>query len=138
MKDQFVGFNLDFAGFSVSLFCALHCAALPFLLSLAPLSALQYLNYPWIEYIIIIASFFIAWYTLVHSYNKHHKKPLALVIVVIGFILIGTGHLLQVEWKEIIITFCGALLVGIAHFINWKHTSQHIKFSDRLQNKISE
>lgn len=133
MKNQFVGSHLDFVGFSASLLCALHCAALPFLLSLAPLAGLQFLNNAWIEYTIILVSFFIASYALVHGYRRHHQKPMALLIVLAGFILIGTGHLLQVEWQEIILTSCGAVVVSVAHLINWKQIKQsNVEFPDCL------
>jgi len=121
MKNQFIGLHLDFVGFSASLLCAVHCAALPFLLSLAPLAGLKFLNSAWIEYFIILASFSIASYALVHGYRRHHKQPLALIIVVIGFILIGAGHLLQAKWREITLTSCGGVTIAIAHLINWKH-----------------
>lgn len=131
MKNQFIGLHLDFVGFSASLLCALHCVALPFLLSLAPLTSLQFLNNPWVEYTIILVSFFIASYALVHGYRKHHQKPIALVIVLAGFILIGTGHLLQVEWHETILTSCGAAVVAIAHFVNWTQIKQsNVEFPD--------
>ncbi|NJN24895.1 MAG: MerC domain-containing protein [Cyclobacteriaceae bacterium] len=130
--------NLDLVGFSVSLLCAVHCAALPFLLSLAPLAGLHYLNNPWIEYAIILLSFCIASYALIHGYRRHHQKPLALVIVVVGFILIGTGHLIQSEWKEITLTSVGAVVVAMAHFINWEQVKKsHVEFPDCIhqQNK---
>ncbi len=124
MKDRFVGLHLDFVGFSASMLCAVHCAALPFLLSLAPLAGLQFLNDPWIEYVIILTSFFIASYALLHGYRRHHKKPLALIIVTVGFLLILIGHLLDDEWIEIILTSCGGATIAIAHLINWKYMKQ--------------
>lgn len=38
MKYRFVSKNLDFVGFCLSFFCAMHCAIRPFILSLAPIS----------------------------------------------------------------------------------------------------
>lgn len=124
MKNQFIGLHLDFIGFSASLLCALHCAALPFLLSLAPLVGLQFLDNPWIEYVIILLSLFIATNALTHGYRRHHQKSLALIIAIVGFILIGAGQLLEPEWKEALLTSCGGVTVAIAHLINWKHVKQ--------------
>ncbi|MEO1050506.1 MAG: MerC domain-containing protein [Bacteroidota bacterium] len=120
MKNQFVGLHLDFIGFSASLLCAVHCAALPFLISLAPLAGLQFLDNPWIEYTIIILSFFIASNALVHGYRKHHHKLTALTIAIIGFILIGLGQVLEPEWTEMLLTSIGGLAIAIAHLVNWK------------------
>lgn len=124
MKNQFVGSHLDFFGFSTSLLCAIHCAALPFLLTLAPLSGLQFLDNHWIEYGIIILSFFIASNSLIHGYRRHHKKRIALIVALIGFILIGVGQVSESEWMEAFFTSSGGVTIAIAHLINWKYVTQ--------------
>lgn len=124
MKHQFVGVHWDFIGFSASMACAIHCAALPFLLSLAPLAGLQFLNNPWVEYSIILLSFFVASYALVHGYYRHHRKWHALIIVAAGFASIGLGHLLAEGWKEVLLTSCGAVVIAVAHLVNWKQLRQ--------------
>lgn len=120
MKNQFVGLHLDFIGFITSLLCALHCAALPILLSMTPLAGLKFLDNPWIEYVIILLSFFIASNALIHGYRKHHHKLLALTIAVIGFVLIGLGQVLEPEWREALLTSSGGTIIAIAHLVNWK------------------
>jgi len=124
MKNQFIGINLDFIGFSTSLLCAIHCAALPFLLTMAPLAGLQFLDNPWIEYSIILLSFFIASSAIIHSYLRHHHRPLALTIALTGFVLIGFGQVLESEWKEVLFTSIGGIAIAIAHLINWKLINQ--------------
>jgi len=119
MKNQFVGFHVDFIGFSVSLLCAIHCAILPFLLSLIPLAGLQFLNNPWIEYIIILLSFCIASVALLNGYLKHHRKLLPLILLTIGFILISTGYFSEIAWAEIIFTASGGIAIAIGHFRNY-------------------
>jgi hypothetical protein len=117
MKNQFVGLHPDFVGFSASLLCAVHCAALPFLLTLAPLAGLQFLKNPWVEYTLILISFGIASYALIPGYRQHHRKPLALLIVCLGFLLIGTARFIE---PEAVLTSSGAVLIAIAHLVNWK------------------
>lgn len=124
MKNQFIGFHLDFIGFSASLACAIHCAALPFLLTLAPLMGLEMLDNPWIEYAFIGLSIVIASSALLHGYRRHHKKPMALIIVALGFLLIGAGQTLPFEWTEILLTASGGLVVALAHLVNWRHIKQ--------------
>ncbi|WP_185152548.1 MerC domain-containing protein [Fulvivirga aurantia] len=134
---RFVGLHLDLIGFSSSVLCAIHCAALPFLLSLAPLANLQFLNNPWVEYAIIIASFLIACFALIHGYSRHHHKPQALVLVVMGFVLISTGHL--AEWNEAVFTTFGATIVAIAHLINWRQIKQSkVDYPDCLNHSKSK
>lgn len=124
MKNQFIGLHLDCIGFSASLLCAIHCAALPFLLSMAPLAGLQFLDNRLIEHTIILLSFSIASVALIKGYRRHHHKLLALVIAIIGFALIGLGQVLEPEWKEILLTSSGGATIAIAHLINWKLINQ--------------
>ena len=122
MKSQFIGLNLDFIGFSTSILCAIHCVALPFLLSVAPIVGLQFLDNAWIEYTIILLSLFIASNSLIKDYSKYHHSFIALVIALVGFSLIGAGQLLEPEWREALLTSSGGGTIAIAHWINWKMT----------------
>jgi len=124
MKNQFIGFHLDFVGFSTSLLCAVHCAALPLLLSLAPLTGLQLLDHPAIESAIILLSFLIASLAMAQGYLKYHQKILPLWLVVGGFILIACGHFLHSAWGEPLLSSIGGLTIAVGHLINWKHIRQ--------------
>ena len=132
MNNQFIGLHLDFIGFITSLLCALHCAALPILLSMAPLAGLQFLANPWIEYVIILLSFFIASSSLVRSYRKHHQNLIPLIVALVGFTLIGTGQFLEPEWKEVLLTSSGGANIALAHLINWKFMRQSKVESPRI------
>ena len=121
MKNQFVGLHADFVGFSASLLCAVHCLALPFLLSLTPLAGAHFLHNHWFEYAIILLSFVVASYSLVHGYRKHHQNLLPLIIVTAGFLLIGAGHFLPIKWSEALLTAAGGVTIALAHLLNWKY-----------------
>lgn len=121
MKHLFLSLNPDLLGFSASLLCAAHCAALPFLLSLAPLAGLHFLASPWTELAIICLSLLLALFSLLKGYYQHHRRKTAPLIVIIGFLLIGTGHMAEGEWQEIIFSTTGAIFIAVAHLINRKH-----------------
>lgn len=120
MKNQFIGMHLDFIGFSASLLCAIHCAVLPFLLGIASYAGLHVIDNPMIEYGFIFLSLIVASKTLIHGWRKHHKKLLALITAITGFIIIAIGQFSQTEWQEIILTPSGGVLIAIAHVINWR------------------
>ena len=124
MKKQFVGLHLDFIGFSASLLCAIHCAALPFLLTLSSLAGLQFLENEWVEYSIILLSLLIASRSLIHGYRKHHKKHIALLIAVGGFAMIFTAQVLDSEWVEVVLMSLGGISIAVAHMVNWKYITQ--------------
>jgi len=131
MKNTFVGTHLDFIGFSTSILCAIHCAILPFLISALPFLGLGFLENPWIEYSIILTSLFLALFALSHGFLRHHKKILPILIVSFGFLLISFGLIWSPESLEFIITPLGAVLVGIAHYVNWiKIKESNVDFPD--------
>lgn len=127
MKGRFIGLHADFAGFLVSILCAIHCAGLPFLLSILPLAGLSFLENIWVEYGFIFLSFLIAAYALIRCYFMHHRQPLALVVVMFGFLFIGFGHTSQLEPIEMVLTSVGAVTIAIGHVINWRHVRKVVQ-----------
>lgn len=119
-KNQLFKVSLDHIGFSVSLLCAIHCGILPFLLALAPLANLEFLQDPWLENSIIAISLLIATLSLIHGYLRHHRKFSPFWIVLSGFAFIFLGHTFPNAWAEILFTALGATTVALAHLVNWK------------------
>ncbi|MEP3389519.1 MAG: MerC domain-containing protein [Reichenbachiella sp.] len=118
MKNIFI--SLDLVGFLSSLLCAIHCGGIPLLISFTSLSGLGYLNNPWIEITLILFSLIIASYALIIGYKRCHHRPLALIIVIIGFVLILVGHTSSSGWFEITFSTLGTVAIASAHFVNWK------------------
>jgi hypothetical protein len=54
------------------------------------------------------------------SYLKIHKRLNAIALVGIGFILLGLSRLIVEGAWEIAFTSAGAVLVALAHIVNWK------------------
>lgn len=116
--------NLDLFGFFASFLCAIHCAALPLILSLSALSGLHFLAEPWFEWGMITLSATIAIVSLVPSYQKHHRNLLPIVIVLSGFVLISAGRIVEAESLEVLFTSSGATLVAASHLVNWRLKKQ--------------
>ena len=56
-------------------------------------------------------------------------------VVTMAFIIIVTGHLWQVEWKEITLASCGAILLVTAYLIDRRRGKQsHVAFQDCLHH----
>ncbi len=130
--------KLDFIGFAASLLCAIHCAVLPFLLSLAPLAGFHLLANPMVEYSVIAVGLLVGSFSLLHGYRHHHHKSLPLYMIVAGFVLIFAGHLLlhTGNSQELIMTVMGALLVATAHLANQYYVRRtNKKATRRLQSE---
>lgn len=109
--------KLDYLGFSTSLLCAIHCAILPFLLTLSSFSSLAFLENPVIEGGTIAISLVIAVTSLMYSYLFYHKKKSALVLASIGFSIIIMGQFYPPEIKTIFMV-SGAIIIASSHIIN--------------------
>jgi uncharacterized membrane protein YfcA len=115
----------DAIGFTASTLCAIHCAATPLLLTALPLIGLKFLAHPAIEAAMIVLSLMIGATSLRHGYRKHHRKLTALLILIVGFAMIFTGHFVLPEpYGELAIP-SGAGTVAIAHLVNWRLCRQH-------------
>ncbi|GAB3655698.1 hypothetical protein GCM10028791_27050 [Echinicola sediminis] len=141
MKNSFLGNHLDFIGFSASVVCAIHCVAIPALITVLPFIGLGFLLNHWIEYTVMLLSLLLAVFALSHGFRNHHHNWLPLLFVIIGFgtILIGiffghgaiehsilpTGPIQLVNQNkhalpmEHFITPVGALVVSAGHYMNW-------------------
>ncbi|WP_316803179.1 MerC domain-containing protein [Pedobacter nototheniae] len=122
MKSTRITFNLDKLGITASTACAIHCALLPFLLTLLPLWGLEFLADPTIEISMIAISLGLGVWSLSKSYRHHHHKILPVIILISGFFCIGFGHFSGVEFLEPILIPIGGFAIAAAHFINLKYT----------------
>lgn len=115
---RFLSWNLDFLGFSVSVLCAIHCLALPFLLSLGLFGGLNCLHHPLVEWGLIGTTVLVASPALYRGYLQHsHVRPVW--IAGAGFLLLGFSRLSIAD--EHLLTAAGGLLIATAHWFNWKY-----------------
>lgn len=117
---NFFSLHLDLFRFFASILCAVHCATIPILLTVSTWSGLQLLSNPSIEIMVLCASTALALVSIVPAYIKVHRRPDAIVLISIGFILIGLSRLNVMEVWEIFLTSAGAALVALAHILNWR------------------
>jgi hypothetical protein len=110
---------LDKAGIVTSALCAVHCIAIPIIISMSAFSSWAFLHDERIENVVLILSCIIAVFSLVPSYLKHHRKLTPIVILLFGFLLIGLSRIL-VEVNESVFSSSGATLVASAHFLNYR------------------
>ncbi|SEM17070.1 MerC mercury resistance protein [Luteibacter sp. UNCMF331Sha3.1] len=110
----------DRLGATASFLCAIHCAALPFVIALLPLIGLSFLadhrfEAGFVGFACVLASF-----AVVSGYRRHRRRlPLmlaapGLLLLILGVTFLHGGSLLA---HSILVT-CGGFLVAAAHFVN--------------------
>lgn len=120
----------DRVGASASFLCAVHCAVLPFVLTLLPFIGLGFLADHRFERIFVACAALLAATALVTGYRRH-RRPLPLLLVAPGVCLLLTGVLVvdmdaQAMLHATLVT-CGGLLVASAHAINLRlNRRQHV------------
>lgn len=117
---NFLSLNKDFLGFLASMLCAVHCAALPLILTFSALSGLSFLANHTIEFVFLGISAVIATWSLIPSYKEHHQNIKPLLIVAVGFAFLISSRFLPHGILEHTITAIGGFTVAIAHVVNWK------------------
>ena len=124
--------TLDRIGMWVSTTCAVHCAALPLLLTV---SGLGWLGSELLEWGIIAFSFVVASLRLSYSYLKQHRRFDSVLLFLIGAssILLAKSETLEFLYAEAVFMTIGGLVIAVAHWHNHRlahqagmaHTHRH-------------
>ncbi|MGF1533911.1 MAG: MerC domain-containing protein [Bernardetiaceae bacterium] len=124
--------NLDFWGMSASLLCAVHCAALPVLVTFSVAGNWALWSDVRLEALFLSGSGLLAIFSLIPGYRQHHYG-LALGVAVGGFLLLllghlpdllhghgGHGHAHHPSEAQSWVSAVGGLCLASAHWINWR------------------
>ena len=112
--------RLDKTGAAVSWICAIHCLAMPFIVSFLPLLGISFLAREGVEYVFIAASIVIAAVSLLPAYFRRHGKIRTLLLFVTGIVFIIFSDILFEEnfSGKILFVAVGAVCITSAHFVN--------------------
>ena len=117
MKNFFNVKTLDNTGICVSLACAIHCLAMPILITVLPLIGLSFLTTETGELVIIGSAVLISIVSLTVGHNQH-KQVHAFLFLISALCLISVLKIGLLESVEIIAhVFIGILIAG-SHFMN--------------------
>lgn len=117
----------DRIGAIASFLCAIHCAALPFVLALLPLLGLEFLADHRFERAFVLFACALALVSLIGGYRRHHR-PLSLLLALPGLALLLLGVTVAEQYSiamHSVLVTCGGLLVAAGHFINLRSNRLH-------------
>ena len=108
-------------GATASFLCALHCAALPFILAILPALGLAFLADHAFEHWFIAFASVLALTMLIRGYRRH-RAPQALYLLLPGLILLWLGgFVFDLETYGLFhatLVFLGGSSVALAHVVN--------------------
>src|SRR6185437_12655372 len=108
----------DRVGATASFLCAIHCALLPFVLTVLPLLGLGFLAGHRFERGFVMFAGTLALFALLGGYRRHRRR-LALLLLGVTW---ATDYSIVVH--SVMVT-CGGLLLASAHFVNLAIDRRH-------------
>ena len=111
--------NLDKAGATASLLCAIHCAAMPLVVTLLPFVGLSFLAHELTEWVLLFAAAAIGLTSLCWGYREHRSRR-ALAVLSLGLSLAFCGRVLEengIGWGAVAMVL-GGCTVAASHLIN--------------------
>ncbi|KRE94972.1 hypothetical protein ASG87_16970 [Frateuria sp. Soil773] len=128
--DKSRGWQLaDRIGAIASFLCAIHCAALPFVLGMLPLLGLEFLADHRFERGFVMFACVLALVALYNGYRRHHRpQSLLLAAPGLALLLLGVTYAESVRPSVLhsVLVTCGGLLVAAAHFVNLRMDRRHV------------
>jgi len=110
---------LDRAGFWISAACAIHCAVLPFALTILAVTGMSWVAAPGMEWTILGASLVIGSSRLIFSYLKEHRRLDSLALFLLGAACAIAGRAFGwTPWIEAGGMIVGGVLIASAHWRN--------------------
>lgn len=107
----------DGLGTTLSLACAVHCAVLPFLLTLLPLTGLAFLKNERLETGMILTSLSVAVFALARGFGWHRDWRVP-AVGLLGAVIWGCGHIfLEQPWEGLAMGL-GGVHFAAAHWLN--------------------
>ena len=106
---------VDKMGGFMALLCAIHCLALPFLLSFGIIW-----SHGIVEYIFLISAIIFTIITVSQSAKLHSLHPGVLILFVLGII----GILASVFLHAHLLSALGGIFLALAHYLNYRMQSK--------------
>jgi hypothetical protein len=112
--------RIDMAGSFVAIACAVHCIALPIIISFGGLGLLNSVSHGTVEMSFLLATILFAGSSIFIGFRQKRISTLPVVLFIIGFFAICTSLVLHLH----LLSAIGGILIAAAHYFNWKYTRQ--------------
>jgi MerC mercury resistance protein len=120
---------VDSLGSGAALVCAIHCAALPFVLAVLPALGLGILASSGFEYGYVAFASVLALSSLWQGYRRHRVYR-ALAFLVPGLLAVWSGVVVPALHENVVrhavVMTLGGTLIAVAHLINLRLTHGHV------------
>lgn len=113
----------------LSLLCLVHCIAFPLIIAILPILGMAFEINHWLEIIILFSVLIMGSFSLIHTYQTHHKNYLPLLIFYFGIgislyihFLYPHIHSIEIDYFSLFFEILSGILIAGAQFYNLKIT----------------
>ncbi len=117
MKKYFSQEFVDNTGACLSFACAIHCIAMPLLVTILPLIGLGFLANERAELVLITVAIGLAIGSLAWGV-RHHRSWRAFLILIVALTFVATARTAVEGTFEVVFYSIGAILLASAHLVN--------------------
>ena len=114
--------KLDRAGAMASFLCAIHCAVMPFVVTMLPLVGLSFLASEPVEWVLLLSSAILGTLSLCAGFREHGSRRVFAVLA-IALALLVAGRVFHEhhlgEWGPILMVLGGFTMMGAHLFNQW-------------------
>lgn len=114
--------NIDLWGSTTSLLCAIHCAALPLLLSSGFIGAHTYLSHPLVEFSVLSLTAIFVYFSIIKPFLQSRENLFPFTIATVGLFMVLVHHFLS-DYSTLTVVI-GGILIALGHIIKmigYKH-----------------
>ena len=117
--------RLDTVGAAASYLCALHCAALPVLLSTLPVAGLELFGDHRLEQAFVVSAALFGFVVIGSGYCRHRLAGVALAYLAGVASLVGGAFFATTVVTHAVLLAGGGVLLGTAHVLNSRGVARH-------------
>jgi hypothetical protein len=114
--------NIDKFGMTSSLACAVHCMAMPLIVTFLPYIGLSFIASETFEWILLLVSASLGISSICMGYKTHRDKRVSILLSVgLGLLILGRyAHENDWGYQGVIILVAGGLSMALSHWLNNK------------------
>ena len=120
MKWSYSESRKSLIGIFSSFLCFIHCIVFPSILNLFVFSSFSFAHSFWVDVLVMVVGLGVTISVFLHAQRKHHENKLPIVLVLIGFTFLITGHLFEASFAVLAFLATGGVTIVIAYVLNWR------------------
>lgn len=114
--------RLDLAGSFIAIACAIHCIAIPLLISFGGVGLLNIVGHGTVEIFFLLATILFAGSSIFIGFRQKRVSVAPIVLFLLGFLALCISIIFHLH----LLSALGGIFIALAHIVNWKFTKKRV------------